>query len=419
MGEWTAAVDDLPELSDLVSEVKDMSETKVYFAAEPAITENYADQLLTIVVEDASGNKTEGECLLSFRWMAESVTLELGTELTREMLLIDPERDEALIDQEELDKINSAEIGEYTVLSITPAQKNTCVVTVQDTTGPELLLKEVQRLKGKKVKLEDFIELVEDLSGVADVRMLSEYDINVPENYPIVIEAEDTVGNITRGETVLHVTTDITPPEFKGKLKAMSVAKHSSPDFLTGVTAEDKVDGPCKVTVDTSKLDMDTAGTYYITYKASDKSGNVKTVKRKVIVEHDAEDTAALVKKIADSLGNDPEKLRDYVRSKINYNHDWGGNDPVWYGFTTKNGNCYVHAMCLKAIFDLKGIENQLIWVTNKSHYWLIVKIDGKWKHIDPTPSDLHGRYSLMNDEQRLSTLSGRTWDTSKWPACE
>ena len=47
------------------------------------------------------------------------------------------------------------------------------------------------------------------------------------------------------------------------------------------------------------------------------------------------------------------------------------------------------------------------------------VKIDGQWKHIDPTPSQTHGIYSLMNDEQRLSTLSGRIWDTSLWPACE
>ena len=60
-----------------------------------------------------------------------------------------------------------------------------------------------------------------------------------------------------------------------------------------------------------------------------------------------------------------------------------------------------------------------MIWVTDKSHYWLIVKIGGKWKHIDPTPSTLHGKYSLMNDAQRLSTLSGRKWDTTQWPACE
>ena len=77
--------------------------------------------------------------------------------------------------------------------------------------------------------------------------------------------------------------------------------------------------------------------------------------------------------------------------------------------------------MCLMALFDEKGIESQLIWTIQKnpSHYWLIVKIDGVWKHIDPTPGRLHSKYSLMNDKQRLSTLSGRKWDRSAWPACE
>ncbi len=121
---------------------------------------------------------------------------------------------------------------------------------------------------------------------------------------------------------------------------------------------------------------------------------------------------------IASSLSNDPEAIRDYVRT-ITYSTNWGGSDPVWYGFTNRSGNCYVHAMCLKAIFDYKGITSQLIWTTEKTHYWLIVYVNGGWKHIDATPTTLHSKYSLMNDEQRLSTLSGRTWDTSAWPACE
>ena len=106
------------------------------------------------------------------------------------------------------------------------------------------------------------------------------------------------------------------------------------------------------------------------------------------------------------------------MRSSIGYNHYWGGEDPVWHGFTNKTGNCYVHALCLKAVFDYKGIESRLIWVQNKTHYWLIVNIDGQWKHIDPTPGRLHSRFSLMNDAQRLKTLSGRTWDTTLWPEC-
>jgi transglutaminase-like putative cysteine protease len=156
-----------------------------------------------------------------------------------------------------------------------------------------------------------------------------------------------------------------------------------------------------------------------VTYSAVDKSGNKATARRKVVVQHDKEDTKALVRDIAAGLSNDPEAIRDYVRKTIKYSSDWGGDDPVWYGFKNKKGNCYVHALCLQELLEAKGWATKLIWVTDKSHYWNLVKIGGVWKHIDATPGTRHTKYSLMNDEQRLETLSGRTWDTSKWPACE
>ena len=145
---------------------------------------------------------------------------------------------------------------------------------------------------------------------------------------------------------------------------------------------------------------------------------NTTTVKRKITVNHSEEDVKALVKDIADQLSSDPEEIRDYVRT-IRYSTNWGGDDPVWYGFTKGSGNCYVHAHCLKAIFDEKGIESQMIWVNNKTHYWLIVKIGDVWRHIDATPTRGHMVYSLMTDEERAATLSGRNWDRDAWPACE
>ena len=90
----------------------------------------------------------------------------------------------------------------------------------------------------------------------------------------------------------------------------------------------------------------------------------------------------------------------------------------MWYGFKNRSGNCYVHAMCLQALLREKGYTTQLIWVKDKSHYWNLVYINGSWKHVDSTPSSLHSRYSLMNDDQRYSTLSGRDWDRELWPEC-
>ena len=414
----TKNIDYVPDPEDFVISVRDEDNAFVFFEDEVILPKDYSDVVVNVVVEDVSGNRTAQKCVLRWNWMPETINLEYGNTLKVEDVLLDPVRDASLINPEEIEKINQGGVGTYTITSTIGSRTAECTVVVADTIGPELELKDVQVRLGGTTRLDAFVVSVKDISGVADVRLMTEMDFSTAGQQTVVIEAEDTYGNITSKEATLYVVEDFTPPKISGADKALTIEKHSKVDFLKGVSAYDQKDGACQVTCNSSAVNVDVAGTYYITYTSVDNSGNKATVKRKVTVQHDAEDTKALVKKIAASQGNDPEKIRDYVRSTIRYNHDWGGTDPVWYGFTNKVGNCYVHAHCLKAIFDLKGIENRLIWVTNKSHYWLIVKINGQWKHIDPTPSRLHGKYSLMNDEQRLSTLSGRKWDTSQWPAC-
>ena len=415
----TVGIDTIPPAEEFVSNIRDESETKVYFEIEPYIPRDYNDITVIVVVEDANGNRTEGKCTVSFCWLPETYALEYGEKLTKEALLEDPERDGSLLNQKELDAISNAAPGTYELSSTLGEKTITCAVTVADTKGPQLELKDVQVRKGGTTTMEKFIVSAQDLSGVKEVRMLSEMDFTIEGKQTVVIEAEDNLGNITKKEAVLWIATDFYAPTITGANKDMTVEKHSTPDFMEGVTVRDNQTPDCQVVVDTSKLDLSKAGTYYITYTATDSSGNTTTVKRKIIVNHNEEDTLALVKSIADTLSDDPEEIRDYVRSKIAYNTNWGGDDPVWYGFTKKVGNCYVHALCLKAVFDQKGIESQLIWVTNKTHYWLIVKIGDTWRHIDPTPGTRHTRYSLMTDEMRLATLQGRHWDTSLWPACE
>ena len=73
----------------------------------------------------------------------------------------------------------------------------------------------------------------------------------------------------------------------------------------------------------------------------------------------------------------------------------------------------------LQRLLTLKGFECKLIWVTNKTHYWLVVNMGGYWRHVDATPTTKHSIYVFMTDEQRYETLSGRNWKRSDWPACE
>ena len=373
---------------------------------------------VTVVVTDASGNSISQECNLTYEWLKTEHTIEYGTYLQATDLLLDPSFGAAFISTEQLEQINNSGVGEYEITANVSMQDSTCVVTVQDTTPPNVILQEVAVYKGRTVKLEQFVVSTMDLSGVKEVRLVSEPDTSEFGTFSVPIEAEDIYGNVATVEATLRVVKDKNPPTFKG-LTNMKVKKHSSPDYTTGVKANDSQDGPVEFTYNARAVNLKKAGTYYVTYTATDSSGNVGTAKRKVTVLPDAEDTTALVKEQAKKCGSSVVAITNYVRSYIRYNHDWGGDDPVWYGFTNRKGNCYVHALCLQRLLTEHGYKTKLIWVTNKTHYWLIVDMGGYWRHIDATPSTLHSRYPLMTDEQRLETLSGRKWDTSQWPVCE
>ena len=411
-------VDYVPNAEDFVKEYSDLSEVKIYFEQEPQDSGEYEEVPVNVVVEDAYGNKTTGSSVLSYVWIRDAFALEYGQKLTLEDLVFNAEKDGHLVNQEDIDAINAAPLGTYTITSSTAARTLECVVTVQDTSGPELEVRDVQVYLYGYAALNNFVVSATDASGEVKVRLMTELKFDKLGEQKVVIEAEDIYGNITTKEVSLFVATDTVPPAIYG-MTNMTVPKHSNPDFLAGVSAADNKDGACAVKVNTSAVNLSKAGTYYATYTARDKSGNVATARRKIVVEHDQEDTRALVQSIAANLSSDPVALRNYVRSNIGYNTNWGGSDPVWYGFKNRVGNCYVHALCLQALFNEKGISSQLIWVTDHSHYWLLVNIGGAWKHIDATPSNIHGRYyEPMNDAQRYETLSGRNWDRTQWPEC-
>lgn len=420
-------VDQELSASDFVVSADDLSPLTAEFIGDVEPADQLQDQYVSVVVRDSAGNSNMSVCTVRYEWIPRTLTWELGNELTKNDLLLNPERDEALLDQAQLAAINEGGLGTYTVISTSGDDTVTCQVTVMDTTGPVLRLQEAQIRKGQSVKVDAFIKSVSDYSGDVTLELVSEPDCNTYGAQTVTVRAADIHGNVTTQDTTLYVARDFSGPKFTG-LTDVKLEKHTEFDFNEGVTCKDARDGEMTFTVDTSRVDTSKAGTYYAIYRAKDSCGNETIQRRKITINPDEEDTKALVAQIADSLPNDPEAIRDYVRKNIRYSSNWGGDDPTWFGFNRKHGNCYVHAMCLQDLLEYKGWETQLIWVTKpasyyESHYWLLIKIDGQWKHIDATPSTMHGKYSLMNDAQRYETLvrNGvqRDWDRTMWPACE
>ena len=419
-----------PEM--FIAQLTDLSATTAEFAQAPEKGETYSEAEVTVLVTDAYGNRTEGSCTVTYMWMHPEVTLELGQTLTKEMLLLNPERDGALIEQSRLDEISKAPTGTYTVTAVNGQFSRECVVTVADTTAPELKLKSVKMDSNQTLKIEQFVSKATDLSGKVTLSYKEKPDPTKEGTYTVTIIATDANGNSTKGETTLKVSYDTTPPKFSG-VSAMTIKRGVTPNYEKGVKAKDSRDGNVKFTYDASRVNPNKSGTYYVIYTATDSSGNTATHRRKVTVGHGPEDTAELVRSIAAKLSNDPVAIAKWVRSNISYGNtkasDWGGDDPVWSGLKNKRGNCYVHAKVLEALLKEKGFRTQIIHVnqtkyfsnikaSKPSHYWNLVYVNGVWRHIDSTPGTKHPAY-LMTDQQRYANLQGRDWDRDKWPKCE
>lgn len=411
------SIRDHVEAEDLVAKVEELSDYTVSCQL-PEGPVTYGEVTVQVLVTDEYGNATAGESTITYRWMRDKFVLELGRTLRSGMLFYGGVSDEVVLDQARIDTINASPVGTYGVASYVGEEVNLCMVTVRDTTAPALEVQDVAIFLGQTAALEDFVVSATDISGEVTTRLAEPLPLDEPGTYTVVVEAKDKNGNVTTAEAQLRVMTDTEPPEFSG-MDTLYVEKHGTPAYYYGVSAVDARDGEVEFSVDTSRVDTSRAGTYYAIYTALDKEGNAATYRRQVVVNHDAEDTAALAASIAAGLSSDAESIRDYVRDSIWYSSEWGGDDPVWYGFNQKNGNCYVHALCFQILLQEMGYETQLIWVTDQSHYWNLVKIDGEWKHMDSTPGRLHEMYSIMNDATRYETLSGRDWDRTAWPAVE
>jgi len=426
----TADVGYQPDGEDFVESAEDLS--PLAYDVTVADPEAFLTTV-TVTVTDAYGNMTKSEQTLTLNWLKPAYTLELGTTLREPDLLLGIGYGNGAFTEEQLASVG-ATIGDFELTAASGGHTQTVKITVADTTPPTIELRNLHRLPGETATMEDFIVSTSDLTAVT-TELVTPLTMTEAGSYTIVIAAVDESGNRTEATTQLIISknSDVTAPVFKG-LDAMSVVRGSSPDYLDGVSATDKAEGAVRFTVDASAVNINKAGTYYITYTASDSSGNVATKKRKITVSaHTAEDTAALVKEMSDQIGYDFTSkkdevlaIRDFIRT-IRYNTDWGDPDPTYYGFTTWKGNCKVHATTLKDILDLRGYETNLIWVKEEytPHYWVQIKLDGKWYHIDATPVGTHNKApALMNDEERLYYLreknytSPRLWDTSLWPAC-
>lgn len=278
------------------------------------------DYTLTILGTDQSNNQTEASAIISVvdeippEFLETSDSLEVG--YGTEVAISASKEDENAIYAKAEDEITDVtilisaitpksqglskdsytlasgtaqfnEIGDYDVeLRAQDDYGNMAVKTIRvsvvDKTAPAL-----KGLKASYVLAEtdeepdylDGVTAVDEIDGdLTDCISLDAVNVSygVVGDYTVSYSVADNAGNITT-ESVPVTIKDTTPPTLSLSETSFTItAGDSAPDYSSGVSAYDTQDGNLisSVTIDDSEVDYNTPGTYEVTYRIADNSGN-------------------------------------------------------------------------------------------------------------------------------------------------
>ena len=286
------------------------------------------------------------------------------------------------------------------------------MVTLVDTTGPTLSLKEGPFYTHHALSPEQLVD-AEDVTG-ATLSFLQAPDETSDQPQTFTVRAVDAVGNETTVAFPLTLLVDDTPPVLYGVVDRSGYVGEPIV-YLQEAYAEDAVDGRVDMMVD-SQVILSRKGKYTVTYSATDQSGNTAsksctyTLVEPAVTEEQVHKMAQTV--LSQILTPDmvtAEKMKavfEYVRARVHYTGS--SNKTDWRreairGNQEGRGDCFTVYSLTRALLD--ELQVPYMSVTRRGgatrHYWLIVNIGTGWYHFDPLISRVHKHKCFMWTNQQ------------------
>lgn len=264
--------------------------------------------------------------------LSKSVTVELGNEKGIKVTdILDISKDEAKSAKIDTKKVNFNKEGKYEATITYDKKEYKVTVKIKDTVAPEATAKDsIVVQTGNPVRVTDCISEIKEASGVADAKFKTKPDtaqattetstettasddsstestkkdassavyavgdVSLSSNdeityveagdYDNSIVVTDNAGNESEVPVKISV---IAPPTING-VTDKTITAGESIDYMAGVTATDSkgADITSSVTVDSSAVKTDTAGSYQATYKVTDQYGLTSSATSNVTVNN-------------------------------------------------------------------------------------------------------------------------------------
>lgn len=392
------------DASEFVRDIEDKTQVKVSFAESVDYSIN-GDRDVTVILEDAGGNKTEYTSRLTIYppEVLSSYTLEAGSlgYDVKDFLKEGTETSEDDCIAEEYRNVPLNTVAENKIQIIYSGFTYTVTLNVEDTKAPSAYMINCSTYLGVEIPAEKFVKKIYDQTNVK-ISYKKAPDFGKEGKQIVTVVLKDEGGNKKSYDVTLTIMEDNTPPVINAKNRTVYIGDNIR--FSDGVTAIDRNDGEVKFKVNIGKFDKTKPGRYLITYTAKDKAGNkasrsvwfTLTEKKSETVSQAIIDQAfdRLYSQIIKSSMTDKQKMRaiyDYIRENIAYSGtsdktDW--QQEAYRGITDKQGDSFTFYAVSRKLLTMAGIENEGAKRKSdqSSHYWNKVKYDGTWYHFDTCP---------------------------------
>lgn len=215
----------------------------------------------------------------------DSLTMEAGSTAVSANWFLKEHQGEQAEFVTDVSSIDLSVPGEYPLELRYEGKVYEVTLIVADSIAPEAVVQDVTRFSHQELKPEDFVVSVSDVSDVT-VSLKELPDMTTEGAKPVVVVLTDAAGNTSEYEAELTVFIDTGAPELSG-VEPLYTYLGREPDYLGGITVLDDQDEDLPVQVDAGKVDLNTVGTYEITYSVTDQAGFTTTEVTTLTVTND------------------------------------------------------------------------------------------------------------------------------------
>lgn len=420
--------------SDFITNVVDATDVVATFESEPD-TATPGEKDVKIILKDMGDNRTVINSKLTVLDVNGSIQVEAGSVIDIKASDIVNNNNIKVNFLSDLTKLDTSRPTVHTVQIDVNGRVLDFDIEVVDTTPPEASPVEKEVWKGDTLLPGDFVDNIKDASDV-NVSFKENPDFDTAGTREVILILEDSYGNKSEIKSALTVKEDTEPPVFSG-IQDKTVYEGDKISYKKGVSVSDNRDKDISFTVDSSKVNLNKAGTYKVYYTAEDSSGNIAKETATVTVlplTITDEMLNEKVDKILNKITKEGMTKREiayaiykWVRNNIAYTgssdkSDW--KKEAYRGIVNGIGDCFTYYAVSEAMLTRAGIDNMRVTrVGGKTeHFWNLINCGDGWYHFDACPNKDKMETFMMTDAEVAEYTKKRgnnyyNFDKSLYPA--